>query len=207
MNAKTVTGATSAIIVVILATWRKIAKNNQEAIKDILGGKDLMVDVLVVVTQIEETKVDVLMTDVTTTVDQIDVNLKEENATLKETVVDVPIDVTETLELTDTTTTETTETTGTTGTTEIIDAIILDPIDVTLIVGITSEMRNVKTQIQDVDIPAEEEMNVKKIPETERVLRIPDKIQETRKNQWIVAQIEIEAWTRDLKVENLVEMK
>jgi hypothetical protein len=166
-----------------------------------------MVDVLVVVTQIEETKVDVLMTDVTTTVDQIDVNLKEENATLKETVVDVPIDVTETLELTDTTTTETTETTGTTGTTEIIDAIILDPIDVTLIVGITSEMRNVKTQIQDVDIPAEEEMNVKKIPETERVLRIPDKIQETRKNQWIVAQTEIEAWTRDLKAENLEEMK
>jgi hypothetical protein len=166
-----------------------------------------MVDVLVVVTQIEETKVDVLTTDVTTTVDQIDVNLKEENATLKETMVDVPIDVTETLEPIDTTITETTETTETTEITEITDVIILDPIDVTLIVEITSETRNVKTQIQDVDIPAEEEMNVKKIPETERVLKIPGKIQETRKNQWIVAQTETEAWTRDLKAENLVEMK
>jgi hypothetical protein len=161
-----------------------------------------MVDVLVVVILIEEIKVDVLMTDVTTTVDQIDVNHKEENATSKEMVVDVSIDVTETLEPTDTTIIETTEITEIT---EITDAIILEITDVTLIVKTTIEMRNVKT-LQDVDIP-EEEMNVKKIQETERVLKITDKTQETRKNQWIVAQTEIEAWTKDLKAENLVEMK
>lgn len=127
--------------------------------------KEVMEDVLAAVIQTEEavadaTTIDVMMTDATTTVEvievievteAIDANLREENAIMKETKVDVLIEMIETQELTDMIKIEITE---------ITDAITVDLKDAITIVEIetTIEMKDVKILTQDVDNLAKEEM-------------------------------------------------